>query len=137
MSISTSLQASARAAYRDLLRASASTFRGDDQIRNGVCTVFYSSVCVLTKPSKLCSRFVAFRLKMRTEVIPNAVVVTDSGAFEQKVTLAREIADVLRKNVVQAQRIEDSEDLWSECRRRVVVSPSRSSSHVIDFVYQS
>ena len=74
---------------------------------------------------------------MRTEVIPNAVVVTDSGAFEQKVTLAREIADVLRKNVVQAQRIEDSEDLWSECRRRVVVSPSRSSSHVIDFVYQS
>lgn len=35
MSISASLQASARAAYRDLLRAASLTFQGDDVVRNG------------------------------------------------------------------------------------------------------
>ncbi|KAJ3551722.1 hypothetical protein NM688_g4543 [Phlebia brevispora] len=88
MSISASLQASARAAYRDLLRASAITFRGDDIVRN------------------------AFRTKMRSEIIPDASV-TDTSVFEKKVKLAREIADVLRKNVVQARRVEDSaDDRW-------------------------
>lgn len=35
MSVSASLQASARAAYRELLRASAVTFAGDAPVRNG------------------------------------------------------------------------------------------------------
>lgn len=35
MSISPTLLASARAAYRELLRASALTFAGDDTVRNG------------------------------------------------------------------------------------------------------
>ena len=35
MSVTSSLQASARAAYRELLRASAVTFAGDVPVRNG------------------------------------------------------------------------------------------------------
>ena len=53
----------------------------------------------------------AFKLKMREEVIPNTSV-TDAKAFEEKITLAREIADVLRKNVVQARKVEEK-DTWS------------------------
>lgn len=56
---------------------------------------------------------------MRNEVVPNAVAVTDPAIFEQKVTLARDIAGVLRKNIVQARRVEhdgrvpEGEDRWS------------------------
>ena len=46
---------------------------------------------------------------MRAEVIPNRAV-TESAAFEEKVKLAREIADILRKNVVQARRVEEAQD---------------------------
>ncbi|KAI0811164.1 RF-1 domain-containing protein [Irpex lacteus] len=67
MSVSASLQASARAAYRELLRASAVTFAGDVPVRN------------------------AFKPQV----------------FTEKVTLAKEIADVLRKNVVQARKVEN------------------------------
>ncbi|KAI0691172.1 RF-1 domain-containing protein [Cytidiella melzeri] len=45
---------------------------------------------------------------MRTEVMPDASV-TDPQVFSAKVTLAREIAEVLRKNVVQARKAEDKE----------------------------
>ncbi|KAI0086639.1 RF-1 domain-containing protein [Irpex rosettiformis] len=84
MSVSSSLQASARAAYRELLRAASVTFAGDALVQN------------------------AFKLKMRSEVIPNASV-TDPQAFTEKVTLAKEIADVLRRNVVQARKAENRE----------------------------
>ena len=55
--------------------------------------------------------FVAFKLKMRAEVLPNATT-TDEKQFEARINLTREIADVLRKNIVQARRIEGSEDKW-------------------------
>ncbi|KAI0340136.1 hypothetical protein BDW22DRAFT_1450566 [Trametopsis cervina] len=87
MSVTSSLQASARAAYRELLRASAVTFAGDTPVRN------------------------AFKLKMRTEIMPNASV-TEPEEFTAKVTLAKEIADVLRKNVVQARKSQ-TEEAWS------------------------
>ncbi|KAL4253979.1 Mitochondrial zinc maintenance protein 1, mitochondrial [Abortiporus biennis] len=90
MSISSSLQASARAAYRDLLRASSLTFSRDPTVRD------------------------AFRVKMRSEIIPNATT-TDTKQFEEKVTLAKEIAEVLRKNIVQAERVEPedgAEERW-------------------------
>ncbi|TBU46984.1 RF-1 domain-containing protein [Dichomitus squalens] len=92
MSSPQSLLASARSAYRSALRASASTFDGDPVVRN------------------------AFRLKIRNEVLPYSSTL-DPKQFEEKVTLVREIADVLRKNVVQARKVEHSQspeqkDLW-------------------------
>ncbi|KAK7689118.1 hypothetical protein QCA50_007809 [Cerrena zonata] len=78
--VSASLRASARAAYRDLLRAASTTFAGDPTVQN------------------------AFRLKMRNEILPSSST-TDPSQFEQKVTLAREVADVLRKNIVQARKV--------------------------------
>lgn len=104
MSISRSLQASARAAYRDLLRASATTFVGDPPVLNGEHAQTPCAVDSLTLPLS------AFKLKMRTEVMPDASL-TDATVFEQKVVLAREIADVLRKNIVQARKVADS-DSW-------------------------
>ena len=112
--ISMQLQASARSAYRDLLRAAALTFRGDAPVRNGAPP---HTLVLRSHDAYGCTA--AFRVKMRSEVIPNTVAVTDPGLFEQKVTLAREIADVLRKNIVQARRVEpnggtpEGEDMWS------------------------
>ena len=50
---------------------------------------------------------------MRNEILPSSSV-TDSKTFEEKITLAKEIADVLRKNIVQARRVEN-EDRWRKC----------------------
>ncbi|KAI0747649.1 RF-1 domain-containing protein [Daedaleopsis nitida] len=85
MSNASALLASARAAYRTALRASASTFSGDTAVRN------------------------AFRLKIRNEVLPYDSNI-DPKQFEEKVTLVREIADVLRKNVVQARKVDGTAD---------------------------
>ncbi|KAL1947334.1 hypothetical protein VTO73DRAFT_14295 [Trametes versicolor] len=92
MSNPQALLASARSAYRSALRASASTFQGDAVVRN------------------------AFRSKIRGEVLPYNPQI-DAKQFEEKVTLVREIADVLRKNVVQARKIEEAQtaeekELW-------------------------
>ncbi|KAI9056889.1 hypothetical protein FKP32DRAFT_1748031 [Trametes sanguinea] len=92
MSNPQALLASARSAYRSALRASASTFRGDTVVRN------------------------AFRLKIRNEILPYNPQV-EAKQFEEKVTLVKEIADVLRKNVVQARKVEeapspDEKELW-------------------------
>lgn len=42
---------------------------------------------------------------MRNEILPSSST-TDPSQFEQKVTLAREVADVLRKNIVQARKVD-------------------------------
>ena len=47
----------------------------------------------------------AFRSTIRNEILRYDTNV-DPTAFEEKVTLVREIADVLRKNVVQARKVE-------------------------------
>ncbi|KAI0329834.1 hypothetical protein GY45DRAFT_1252005 [Cubamyces sp. BRFM 1775] len=92
MSSPQALLASARSAYRSALRASASTFRGDTVVRN------------------------AFRDKVRNDLLPYNPEM-DAKQFEQKVTLVKEIADVLRKNVVQARKVEeargpDEKEIW-------------------------
>ncbi|KAJ3477745.1 hypothetical protein NLI96_g10259 [Meripilus lineatus] len=89
MSISPALHASAKAAYRQALRATSITFAGDLVTRN------------------------AFRLKLRNEVVPNASI-TDPNAYQEKVTLTREIAEVLRKNVVQAVKAEPTNSTEDE-----------------------
>ncbi|EIM90375.1 uncharacterized protein STEHIDRAFT_154200 [Stereum hirsutum FP-91666 SS1] len=95
MSISPSLQASARSAYRALYRASAVTFSGDAP--------------VLT----------AFRQKMRNDTIQGRSL-TDEKAYEENVKLAREIVDVLRKNIVQARKVDGAsgrpdDETWKIC----------------------
>ncbi|CCM03690.1 uncharacterized protein FIBRA_05835 [Fibroporia radiculosa] len=84
MSVPPSLLASARAAYRDVLRASASTFTGDLHVRT------------------------AFRLKIRNEVLTYPPPA-DPKQCEEKIRLTKEIADVLRKNVVQAVKVESTD----------------------------
>ena len=60
----------------------------------------------------------AFRLKIRNEVLPYDATL-DSKQFEQKVTLVREIADVLRANIVQARKVgeaanDDGREVWGK-----------------------
>ncbi|KIK46314.1 hypothetical protein CY34DRAFT_22042 [Suillus luteus UH-Slu-Lm8-n1] len=92
MSVTPVLRAGARSAYRDLLRASASTFYGDELIQR------------------------AFRHKMRTEVLClDGSAQHDVKLVEEKTQLSRELATMLRRNVVQARRTQtqDGDDAWS------------------------
>ncbi|KAI0714245.1 RF-1 domain-containing protein [Fomitopsis betulina] len=77
-----SLLASARAAYRTLLRASAATFKGDALTRN------------------------AFLLKMRRETLA-CPPTAGPQQVQEKIGLAKEIADVLLRNVVQAVQLDE------------------------------
>ncbi|KAF8212399.1 RF-1 domain-containing protein [Mycena galopus ATCC 62051] len=87
MTISRELAAAARSAYRQLLRASSSTFRGDERV------------------------FQAFRLKIRQDAVA-ARNITDPTAYEQQNALAREVASIIRKNIVQATRTPETADTW-------------------------
>jgi hypothetical protein len=50
----------------------------------------------------------AFRLKMRTDAL-EARSTSDPNAYAEKVKLGHDIAEVLRKNVVQAQKVGEAE----------------------------
>ena len=64
---------------------------------------------------------------MRNEILPDASV-TDPKVFEEKVVLTRDIAGVLRKNIVQARRVENTSP---EDKEKWRTSPLQilSSSH--------
>jgi len=104
------LQASARAAYRDLIRASSSTFTGDERVLKGDDAVFI----LFRSPLNY---FPAFRCKIRNQ---NTLLRSETNpkTYEENVKLAREIAQVLRKNVVQAVQVSDAgeedKEMWSE-----------------------
>ncbi|KAJ3496459.1 hypothetical protein NMY22_g19808 [Coprinellus aureogranulatus] len=85
MSISPSLKAAARAAYRDVWRASSVVFRGDDTILQ------------------------AFRQKMRLDATAAAQEATTPDAYQQSTQHFRDIAVVLRKNIVQASKVGESD----------------------------
>ncbi|KAK7014993.1 RF-1 domain-containing protein [Favolaschia claudopus] len=87
MTITHELRAAARSAYRQLFRASSSTFAGDERVLE------------------------AFRLKIRQDAVA-AQNISDPIAYEEKNTLGREIASVVRKNLVQATRKSDDADTW-------------------------
>ncbi|KAG2061683.1 hypothetical protein BDR06DRAFT_1001951 [Suillus hirtellus] len=92
MSVTPALRAAARSAYRDLLRASASTFYGDEPIQR------------------------AFRHNMRTEALYlDKSAQYDVKLVEEKIRLACELATMLRRNVVQARRTQtqDGDDAWN------------------------
>ncbi|KAM6500882.1 RF-1 domain containing protein [Amanita muscaria] len=69
-------RAAARSVYRDLYRAASSTFKGDGTVLK------------------------AFRDKMRQDALAGREI-TEPGQYEQQVQLARDIAVILRKNIVQ------------------------------------
>lgn len=54
----------------------------------------------------------AFQAKVRNEILPSASTA-DEKTWEEKIKLTREISDVLRRNIVQARKIDDaSEEKW-------------------------
>ncbi|KAG8763063.1 hypothetical protein FRC11_006257 [Ceratobasidium sp. 423] len=83
--ITPALKSSARSAYRALFRASGATFSGDDRV------------------------LYAFRDKVRTETVAGRQEV-DPVEYEARVKHAFEVADVLKKNVVQAVKEGEGED---------------------------
>ncbi|KDN49432.1 hypothetical protein RSAG8_02134, partial [Rhizoctonia solani AG-8 WAC10335] len=84
-SITPALKSSARSAYRALFRASGATFAGDDRV------------------------LYAFRDKVRTETVVGRQEA-DPAEYEARVKHAFEVADVLKKNVVQAEKQGEGED---------------------------
>jgi len=82
MPISPQLQASARAAYRSIFRAAGSTFSGDPEILR------------------------AFVAKTRNDFVA-ARSQTDETAYAESVKFANEVAQVLRKNLVQGRLQQD------------------------------
>ncbi|KAJ7098066.1 hypothetical protein B0H15DRAFT_823972 [Mycena belliarum] len=78
--ISNDLRASARSAYRLLLRASSATFAGDEPVLR------------------------AFRAKIRQDAIA-ARGITDPALYERHNTLGKEIATIVRTNLVQATKV--------------------------------
>jgi hypothetical protein len=128
MSVTPALRASARSAYRDLLRASASTFLGKSSwfLQRNHSTI--SSPFVGDEPLqrglyivedhkfKTYESVSGFRLKMRTETLfLNTLAQDDVKLVQEKIQLARQLATTLRKNVVQARRTQTKEgqDAWS------------------------
>ncbi|PAV24337.1 hypothetical protein PNOK_0140500 [Pyrrhoderma noxium] len=85
MSVTPELRASARSTYRLLFRTAARTFSGDDRVLD------------------------AFRKKIRTD-FKEGRSVADSKTYTARIQLGREIADVLKKNVVQGVRINPEVD---------------------------
>jgi hypothetical protein len=57
------------------------------------------------------SKWPAFRLKIRTDAL-EAASVTDSNVYVEKAKLAREMAKILRENVVQGEKVE-GDATWS------------------------
>ncbi|KAJ3568877.1 hypothetical protein NP233_g5428 [Leucocoprinus birnbaumii] len=82
MSVTPTLRAAARSAYRDLYRAASATFTGDEQV------------------------LIAFRQKMRADAI-KAQAVTIPEEYQQHVQLAKDCATFLRRNIVQGVKVGD------------------------------
>ncbi|KAF8968368.1 RF-1 domain-containing protein [Flammula alnicola] len=84
MSISPALKAATRSAYRDVLRAASVTFAGDRPVLQ------------------------AFRTKIRSDISQDTA--TDPEAYQKQTQFIREVADVLRRNVVQGTRVKAPEE---------------------------
>ncbi|KAF9533469.1 RF-1 domain-containing protein [Crepidotus variabilis] len=82
MSISPVLRAASRSAYRDALRAASVTFSGDAPVLQ------------------------AFRMKVRTDISQQDA--SSPELFVKQTQFIREVADVLRKNIVQGERLGES-----------------------------
>ncbi|KAG5647133.1 hypothetical protein DXG03_001088 [Asterophora parasitica] len=85
MSITPTMKAAARSAYRSLYRASSSTFAGDDHVLQ------------------------AFRTKMRFDAVA-AQAIADPETYEQQANFSLEVANVLRKNIVQGIKVPNAQN---------------------------
>lgn len=64
----------------------------------------------------------AFRQKMRADALQHKGR-TDPTAYEESVNLGNDVARILRRNFVQAQRVaSDADEKWSECSLLSVVA---------------
>ncbi|KAF5331059.1 hypothetical protein D9619_006019 [Psilocybe cf. subviscida] len=88
MSISPALKAASRSAYRDVLRAASVTFAGDRPVLQ------------------------AFRHKIRGDITKQDF--TNPETFQKQTQLIREVADVLRRNVVQGTRVREPEEVGGD-----------------------
>ena len=109
MSISQSLQASVRSAYRYALRAASTTFAGDSIMYDGTLSWCCERHGINTS--------LAFRSKIRYDILTKEPL-SEPSIVSERVTLVRKIADILRKNVVQARKVEeqkksDGTEIWS------------------------
>lgn len=75
---------------------------GDERVLRGP----YRSTCTL-REHLLTQSFTAFREKIRTDA-RGAEMVADPTAYAGKNQLGREVADILRRNIVQGVRVENS-----------------------------
>ncbi|PPR00051.1 hypothetical protein CVT24_009007 [Panaeolus cyanescens] len=83
MSLTPALRAATRAAYRDVLRAASITFSGDPPVLQ------------------------AFKSKIRSDITQN--LPSNPEAVQERITFVREVADVLRKNIVQGTKVTENE----------------------------
>lgn len=109
MSISPQLQASARAAYRSVSRAARFTFAGTLALlllipftdKNVKATLkFYVVRKDELSSCKLLIFWAAFMVKTRNDFV-TARSHTDETAYAESVKFANDVAEVLRKNIVQ------------------------------------
>ena len=86
---------------------------GDPPVLSGV-TRFLGRYLV----SYLCS-FIAFRQKIRKDALEQRAI-NDEEAFRNKLNIGREIANFLRKNIVQAERLQktpgEDTEAYSTCK---------------------
>ena len=132
MTISPALRAAARSVYRDLWRASSTTFSGAIcPFLNTIVTPSYLLTWQATRQYfqawlysqnvtvPLLCRCIGFRQKIRKDAL-DQYSVADEEVFKNNLKLGREIADFLRKNIVQAERLsgkfeEDNSGIYSMC----------------------
>ncbi|CAE6433336.1 unnamed protein product [Rhizoctonia solani] len=106
--ITPALKSSARSAYRALFRASGTTFAGDDRV------------------------LYAFREKVRTETVAGRQEV-DPAEYEARVKHAFEVAEVLKKNVVQGVKEGEGQD--SAWRLRMTSDTELGSNEAVKAPY--
>ena len=70
------------------------------------------------------TRCIAFRLKIRRDILTTDSA-PDTKVILEKITLVRDIADILRRNVVQARKTQDesSSDGAGRWRKAFLVTP--------------
>ena len=134
MSVTPELRASARSTYRLLFRTAARTFSGTKLaptlhlnhtykhflttcrrrsssgwlVLNGT-RIYFLPTRFLSPFSSVRKKNIAFREKIRTD-FREGRSIADSKTFTARIQLGREIADVLKKNVVQGVRINPEVD---------------------------
>lgn len=118
MTITPVLRASARSAYRDVWRAASVTFRGmssanyaleastEPESRRRARTARYA-LAAPGSPAPVVYNISAFREKMRNDALTASQTAKDAGSYEQYTSLFREIATVLRHNIVQASKVRE------------------------------